>query len=199
MFYLSRESLPCKTEIQRDQSLSQRKESLMTGSQTLWPLGGRHILGAPQIPPRKRLPTIPQVLDWKKPLLFRLDSCHWWLKAWKDTQEESKLKFLLNRSHSQSFWMVAESKLVVSQLEKSDHLCPLFILSSCGDVRGRWGHRGGESWGCWLYFQNACFEYCFISEVVLLFVSSSVKSCHLPPKYLSSLSPLHPHCLRSAC
>lgn len=42
----------------------------MIGSQALWPLGGGHVLGAPQIPPCMRLSTALQAFDWKKPLLL---------------------------------------------------------------------------------------------------------------------------------
>lgn len=125
---------------------------------------------------------------------FRLDSCYWSLKAWKDAEEESRLKFFLARSRRQSVWIVAESKLVVSELEKSDRmwplaLLPLFTLSRCSDFRGCWEHKGREGWGSWSYSLNACFGHCSISEAVLLFVSSFIKSCQASsPGSLQSVS-----------
>ena len=51
---------------------SQRNESLMIGSRALWPLGGGHILGASQMPPRKQLSTAPQALDCRR------NHCFYW-------------------------------------------------------------------------------------------------------------------------
>ena len=55
-------------------------------------------------------------------------------------------------------------------------LLPLFMLSRCTDCVGWWARKGWEDWGCWLYFLDACLEYCFISQTVLLFVSSCLIS-----------------------
>lgn len=100
------------------------------------------------------------------------------------------MKFLLHRSHRQSVYVVAYFKLVVSELEKSDHICPLaflllFILSRCSDLRGQWEHKGREEWGCYLYFPNVFNIVSFLRRFRFLYHHSSGLA-----NYLLRISPV---------
>lgn len=126
----------------------------------LWPLGRGHIyIGCCSDITMYAAAYCTSSTWMEEDTAFRLDSCYWWLKAWKDTKEESRLKFLLNRSHSLYCWRFQVSDIWIREVKPyvPSGFSSFIYTGRYSDFRGQWEHKGREDQSCWLYVLNACF------------------------------------------